>query len=94
MGMRSSLREDFVRVKTLVGLERFEVGKNSCRRPSDPAWTRLKFGQQVAYGYALIASPGFRARQNSYGFRAILSLSKISAEFSILRESRRNWFCD
>ena len=31
----------------------------------------LKIGQQVAYGYAIIASPGFRARQNSYGFRAI-----------------------
>ena len=28
MGMRSSLHEDFVRVKTLMGLERIEVGKN------------------------------------------------------------------
>ena len=31
----------------------------------------LKIGQRIVYGYALIASPGFRARQNSYGFRAI-----------------------
>ena len=50
MGRREISRRDFVRVKTLMGLERFEVEKNSCRRPSDPAWTRLKFGQQVAYG--------------------------------------------
>ena len=27
IGLRSSLHEDFVRVKTLMGLERFEVGK-------------------------------------------------------------------
>ena len=27
MGRRSSLDEDFVRVKTVMGLERFEVGK-------------------------------------------------------------------
>ena len=27
MGRRSSLHEDFVCIKTLVGLERFEVGK-------------------------------------------------------------------
>ena len=27
MGKRSSLHEDFVRVKTPMGLERFEVGK-------------------------------------------------------------------
>ena len=28
MGRRSSVREDFVHVKTVVGLERFEVGKS------------------------------------------------------------------
>ena len=37
MDRRSSLYEDFVRVQTLMGLERFEVEKNSCRRPSETA---------------------------------------------------------
>ena len=31
----------------------------------------LKIGHRVAYRLALIATRGFRARQNSYGFRAI-----------------------
>ena len=31
----------------------------------------LKIANRVAYGQALIATRGFRARQNSYGFRAI-----------------------
>ena len=45
-----------MRVKTLMGLERFEVEKNSCRRPSDRevdqkvASNQLKIGEQVAYG--------------------------------------------
>ena len=33
----------------------------------------LNFAKLVAYGYALIATRGFRACQNSYGFRAIWS---------------------
>ena len=37
------------------------------------ASNQLKIGYQVAYGYAVIATWGFRARQNSYGFRAIWS---------------------
>ena len=41
MGKRSFLRGGFVRVKTVMGLEPFEVGKNSCRRPSEIS--HLKF---------------------------------------------------
>ena len=31
----------------------------------------LKIAEQEAYGLALIATRGFRGRQNSYGFRVI-----------------------
>ena len=56
------------------------------------ASNQLKIGYQVAYGYAVIATWGFRARQNSYGFRAIWSWKKILTGFSILRDLLRNWF--
>ena len=39
MGSWSSLHEISVRVKTLMGLERFEVETNYCRRPSETAQT-------------------------------------------------------
>ena len=39
MGRRSSLIEEFLCVKTPMGLERFEDEKNSCRRPSETALT-------------------------------------------------------
>ena len=35
------------------------------------ASNQLKIGQRVAYRFALIATRGFCARQNSYGFTAI-----------------------
>ena len=44
------------------------VGKKILQKvPSN----RLKIGQQVAYRLVVIASEYGRARQNSYGFRAI-----------------------
>ena len=62
MGMRSSLHEDFVRVKTLMGLERFEVENMLSLKKieasllaqeilqSKVASMRLEIGQRVAYG--------------------------------------------
>ena len=35
------------------------------------ASNQQKLGQQTAYGRAVIATRGFRARQKSYGFRAV-----------------------
>ena len=52
----------------------------------------LKVAKQVAYGYAIIATRAFRARQNPYGFRATWSWKNISTDFSILRDLLRNWF--
>ena len=46
MGRRSFLRGGFVRVKTLMGLEPFEVGK----KIHEVASNRLKIGQQAAHG--------------------------------------------
>ena len=40
----------------------------------------------------LIATRGFCARQNPYGFRAFWSWKNISTDFSILRDLLRNWF--
>ena len=40
----------------------------------------------------LIATRGIRARQNSYGFRAIWSWKNFSTDLSILRDLLRNWF--
>ena len=49
MGSRSSLHEDFVRVKTLMGLERFEVEKN-CPTNVDSTPTKMlkSAGNRVA----------------------------------------------
>ena len=46
MGRRSSLHEHFVRAKTRMGLERFEVENLDF----EVASKQLKFGQIVAYG--------------------------------------------
>ena len=67
MGRRLSLHEDFVSVKTVMGLEPFEVGQNY----HEVASNLLKIGHRIAYSLALIATRGFCERQNSYGFRAI-----------------------
>ena len=40
----------------------------------------------------LIATRGYRACRNSYGFRATSSWKKNSTDFSILRDLLRNWF--
>ena len=53
MGRQSSVRGDFVHVKTVVGLERFEVGKSRTATTSlsdKVASNRLKIAKQVAYG--------------------------------------------
>ena len=50
----------------------------------------LKIGQRIAYGQGVIATRGFRACQNSYGFRAIWSWQILSSKFSILRDLLRN----
>ena len=45
MGRRSSVRGDFVNVKTVVGLERFEVGKS--RRSYDVLFSRASGLQKL-----------------------------------------------
>ena len=51
---------------------------------------QLKIAEHEAYGYPLIATRAFRARQNSYGFRAIWSWNFFSTKFPILRDLLRN----
>ena len=79
MGWRSSLHENIVRVKTLIGSEQFEVSSFfqyfieflKITEFLEVASNLLKIGQRVAYEWAVIATRAFYARQNSYGFRAI-----------------------
>ena len=70
MDRRSSLHEQFVRVKTGMGLERFEVLSFfqdfleflEITELLEVASNDLKIGQQVALGYAVITVRAFRAR--------------------------------
>ena len=82
MGRRSSVRGNFMHVKTSVGLQRFEVEKSRAffqdflefleiTELLEVAPNLLKIGQRVAYGLAVIATRGLNSRQNSYRFRAI-----------------------
>ena len=54
------------------------------------ASNRLKIGQRVVCGEAVIATRVFCAWQNSYGFRAIWSWFTILAAFQILRDLLMN----
>ena len=76
MGRRSSLHEDFVRVKTPMGLERFQV-ENFLGLEKDRSFAPGPGGSPIEKCFVMIkglpigfnCTEGILASQNSYGFR-------------------------
>ena len=77
MSRRSSLRGDFGRVKTPMGLERFEVEKYRFWTCSKSAENRAANSRWVD-GHRRHRYGGICVCQNCYGFRAIWSCKKIA----------------
>ena len=80
MDRRSSLHEDFVRVKTPMGLERFEVENLLSLKKIEASLLAQEgiqiekcFGTTEGLFISLNCADGIIASQNSYGFRAICS---------------------
>ena len=63
MGRRSSLHEHFVRVKTRMGLERFEVG-SSFRPIFKSVYINVGIGFEAKLTFAVFCSPGIDLYQN------------------------------
>ena len=97
MGSWSSLHEDFVRVKTLMGLERFKVEnmlslKKNRSVATGPGDSPIKncFGTIEGLSIGYNCTEGFFASQDSYGFTAIYLIFEQEKKVQFFPEQGRS----